>query len=163
MARRRAVVINHAPGFSGTPWVGHFSSAASRLSCTTSSAISKLPIIRSMAPVSRPASSRKTVASACSVSVRGSARTSVFHDRTDFNARHARPGLGDLERFVQVGHLDLRIAADHFLGLDERPIHDHRLAVVESARGRRMWALYLVTPADPPLPPLLLSPTPNPL
>ena len=50
MARRRAEVINHAPGLSGIPWAGQFSSAATRLSWTTSSAMSKLPMRRTIAP-----------------------------------------------------------------------------------------------------------------
>src|SRR5579859_4787661 len=148
MARRLAVVVNHAPGLSGTPCSGHFSSAARRLSCTTSSAMSKLPIMRSMAPVSRPASSRKTAASAISVAVRRSARASVFHDRADFDARQSRPGLGDLECLVKVFHVELRIPADDFLRFYERPVDHHGLAVLETDRGRGLWMLELMAADD---------------
>ncbi len=69
IARRRAVVMSHAPGLSGMPCSGHLSSAATRLSWTTSSAMSKLPSTRTIAAVMRPASSRKTAATAASVVV----------------------------------------------------------------------------------------------
>src|SRR5258706_3188413 len=62
--------MSHAPGLSGMPCSGHFTSAATRLSWTTSSARSKLPRTRTRAPVSRPASSRKTTATAASVTER---------------------------------------------------------------------------------------------
>src|SRR5690348_11748784 len=70
--------MSHAPGLSGMPCSGHFSNAATRLSCTTSSATSKLPRTLTMAAVKRPASSRKTAASASSVVERVSASLVIF-------------------------------------------------------------------------------------
>ena len=83
MARRRAVVINHAPGLSGMPSSGHLSSAATRLSWTTSSARSKSPSIRTRAAVRRPASSRKTAATTRSVAL------CVFFSRSSGRPRAA--------------------------------------------------------------------------
>jgi DNA-directed RNA polymerase specialized sigma24 family protein len=69
-ARRRAVVRCQAPGRSGMPSRGQCSSAASRASWTRSSAWSKSPSSRTRDAVSRPASSRKTRATAVSVANR---------------------------------------------------------------------------------------------
>src|SRR3989441_12925040 len=112
MARRRAAVISHAPGLSGMPWAGHFSRAARRLSWTTSSAMSKLPMRRTKAPVSFAASSRNTAVSAASVAVLASVRPSSFHSRPHFY-RTGGPGPGHLERLVQIFDL-----------LDGEPAHD---------------------------------------
>src|SRR5256884_9240904 len=114
MARRRAAVINHAPGLSGIPWAGQFSSAATRLSWTTSSAMSKLPMRRTIAPVSLAASSRNTALSAASVAVLVSVRPSSFHSRPDLD-RAGAPCLGHLERLVEALYLHAGGATeDHF-------------------------------------------------
>jgi hypothetical protein len=46
----------------------------------------------------------------------------------DQPAIHARPGLRELNCFVDVVRLEDRVAADDLLGLDERPIRDGRPA-----------------------------------
>src|SRR6266446_930106 len=147
MARRRAAVINHAPGLSGIPWAGHFSSAATRLSWTTSSAMSKLPMMRTIAPVSFAASSRNTAVSAASVTFLVSVRPSSFHSRPDLD-RTGTPCLGHLERLVQVLDLDDGEAADDLFGFDERAVGDDGFAVLESDRGRRLRALQLLAADD---------------
>jgi hypothetical protein len=43
IARLRAVLISHAPGFDGTPSRGHRSAAIAKASCVASSATSKSP------------------------------------------------------------------------------------------------------------------------
>src|SRR5260370_18339580 len=147
------------------PCVGQVSNAASRLSWTTSSAMSKLPIMRTMAPVSFAASSRKTAASAASVAVRvcliqgpprthafgsefvGILRASAFHDRPDFDAP-SRPRLRHLESLIEIGHVDHRKSADDLLGLDERTVGHHRLAGVEADGGSGLRALQLLASYD---------------
>src|ERR1700674_2790891 len=158
MARRRAVVISHAPGLSGMPCSGHVSRAASRLSWTTSSAMSKLPMRRTMAPTSLPASSRKTVATVASASVRASVRPSVFHDRPHFDHLAARPPLGHLDRLVEVGHLDDSETSDDLLRLDERAVGEDGLAVLEVHGGRGLGALELLAPDDLPCLRVLVEP-----
>src|SRR3989440_3370743 len=134
IARRRAVVISHAPGRSGMPCSGHVSSAASRLSWTTSSAMSKFPMILTMAPVSLAASSRKMATSAASVAVRVSVRPSSFHSRPHLDGT-GRPRLGHLQRLVQVFDLDDGEASDDLLRLHERSVGDDGLAVIEPNGG----------------------------
>src|SRR5487761_52491 len=149
MARRRAVVIYHAPGLSGMPCSGHFSTATTRLSWTTSSARSKSPSTRTSAAVSRPASSRKTAATAASAAVyvpsavrRGlrhpCARLpdlrGVVHHGPHLNdpvLSASRPKLGHGQRLVEVFHLDDRESANDLFGLDEGPVSDDGLAVLE--------------------------------
>src|ERR1051325_6151238 len=143
IARRRAVVMSHAPGLSGMPCCGHLSRAATRLSWTTSSAMSKLPIRRSIAPVSRAASSRKTATSAASVAVRDSVRPSSFHSRPDFD-RSGAPRLGHVESLVQVFDVDDGEATDDLFGLDEGAVGDDRLAVLEPDRGGGLGSVHLL-------------------
>src|SRR3989440_11190711 len=145
MARRRAAVINHAPGLSGMPWTGHFSRAVSRLSWTTSSAMSKLPMSRTIAPVSFAASSRNTCVSAASVAVLVSVRPSSFHSRPHLY-RTGGPGLGHLERLVQIFDLNDGEPADDLLGFDERAVRDDWSAVVESYGRGGLPPLRLVAP-----------------
>src|SRR5438874_2448077 len=147
MARRRAAVISHAPGLSGIPWTGHFSRATRRLSWTTSSAMSKLPMRRTMAPVSLAASSRKTAVSAASVAARVSVRTSSFHSRPHLD-RAGRPGLGHLEGFVEVFDLHDREPADDLFRLDERAVGDDPLAVAGADRGDSLRTLQLLAADD---------------
>src|SRR5256886_15307296 len=122
------------------PWSGHFSSAASRLSWTTSSATSKLPMILTMAPVSFAASSRKMATSAASVAGRVSVRPSSFHSRPHLDGT-GRPRLGHLQRLVQVFDLDDGEASDDLLRLHERSVGDDWLAIVEPNGGRRLAGL----------------------
>src|SRR5258708_7611803 len=142
IARRRAVVINHAPGLSGMPCSGHFSNATTRLSWTPSSARSKSPSTRTSAAVSRPASSRKTAATAASAAVyvpsavrRGLRHPCarlfdlcrVVHHRPyldDPILSASWPHLGHGKRLVNVLHLAARESADPPFGLDERAVGD---------------------------------------
>src|SRR5690606_4205484 len=60
----RAVVVSHAPGFSGTPSRSQWSTASATASCSASSARSKSPHDRISVATMRPCSWRKTAASA---------------------------------------------------------------------------------------------------
>src|SRR5260370_27211339 len=170
MARRRAVVINHAPGLSGIPCSGPVSSAATRLSWTTSSARSKSPRVRTSAAVSRPASSRKTAATATSAALRVcSAVLGIVREPASFRflalsrlVDHRphfhcppRPGLGHGEGLVEILDLDDREAADDLLRLDIRPVRDDGLAVLD-AHGRRVALPLELFAADQPAGPALL-------
>src|SRR5712691_1147289 len=178
MARRRAVVINHAPGLSGMPCSGHFSNAATRLSWTTSSARSKSPIARTSAAVSRPASSRKTATTAASVAVRvcsavlGSVREpsgfrlfnfSRVVDHRPHLDRAGRPCLSDSKRLVEILDLDNREASDDLLRLDVWPVGDDGLAILDAHRCRAAWALELLATDESAGPGLLLEPLACPL
>src|SRR3989440_11273719 len=158
MARRRAAVISHAPGLSGMPWAGHFSRAARRLSWTTSSAMSKLPMRRTKAPVSFAASSRNTAVSAASVAVLASVRPSSFHSRPHFH-RTGRPLLGHLECLVQILDLDDGKPADDLLGLDEGAVGDNGFAAVEADGRGGLRPLQLLDPHDLAGPAVLLQTT----
>src|SRR5204863_224242 len=147
MARRRAAVINHAPGLSGIPWAGQFSSAATRLSWTASSAMSKLPMRRTIAPVSLAASSRNTAVSAASVTFLVSVRPSSFHSRPDLD-RAGAPCLGHLERLVEILHLHDGESADDLFRLDERAVGDDGLAVLKTNRGSGLRSLQLFAADD---------------
>src|ERR1700674_319768 len=176
MARRRAVVISHAPGLSGMPCSGHFSSAATRLSWTTSSARSKSPRARTSAAVSRPASSRNTAATAASAALRlpSAVRRGLRHPRARFfdlcrmvdHGPHlddpalsaAWPYLGHGKRLVQVFHLDDRESADNLFGLDEGSVRDDGLAVLEPNGRRAVRAKELLTADDLPRLAVVLEP-----
>src|SRR5712692_9433071 len=173
IARRRAVVISHAPGLSGIPCSGHVSSAATRLSWTTSSARSKSPRARTSAAVSRPASSRKTAATAASAAVRAcSAVLRAVRDPSGFRLldlsrvvdhgphldRARRPGLGHGERLVEILDLDDREASDDLLRLDIRPVGDDGLAILDSHRRRGARPLELFAADQPAGPALLFEP-----
>jgi hypothetical protein len=58
-------------------------------------------------------------------------------------ARRARPGLDHPQGLVQVGDLDLGVAADHLLALHERPVGDDRFTALQPHRGRRLRCLQL--------------------
>src|SRR5690349_7071793 len=60
MARLRAVVTIHAPGWGGTPSAGHVAAATVNASWTTSSAMSMSPRKRIRVATQRPYSRRKT-------------------------------------------------------------------------------------------------------
>src|SRR5258708_8533941 len=117
MARRRAVVINHAPGLSGMPCSGHFSSAATRLSWTTSSARAKSPSTRISAAVSRPASSLKTATTAASVVACVPSAFRVVDQGPDLDDAAAGPCLGHAERFIEILHFDDLEAPNGLLSL----------------------------------------------
>ena len=60
IARRLAAAISHAPGLSGTPASGHFSTAATSASCAKSSARPMSPTMRARRAMSRGDSMRQT-------------------------------------------------------------------------------------------------------
>src|SRR5260370_16914555 len=170
MARRRAVVINHAPGLSGIPCSGHVSSAATGLSWVTSGGRWKWARAGTRGAGSRPASSRKTAATATSAGVRvcsavlGGVRepsgfrllhlSGVVDHRPHFD-RARRPGLGHGERLVEILDLDDREATDDLLRLDIRPVGDDGLAVLD-AHGRPVARPLELFAADQPAGPALL-------
>src|SRR6267378_3936168 len=108
--------------------------------------MSKLPISRTIAPVSLAASSRNTAVSAASVAVLVSVRPSSFHSRPHFH-RTGGPGLGHLERLVQILDLNDGEPADDLLGLDERAVRDDGSAVIESD-GRSGFGPFQLLTAD---------------
>src|SRR5712691_3649998 len=132
MPLRRAVVMSQAPGFSGTPSRGQCSSAATSASCTHSSARSKSPRLRTSAAVNRPASSRKTPATASLVTL----RALVLDGGSNFHVAH-RPGLRDPDRLIEIGDLDERVSAHLLLGFDEGPVEDLHRAINAPHRGGR--------------------------
>src|SRR6266849_1003399 len=158
MARRRAVVINHAPGLSGMPCSGHFSSAATRLSCTTSSARAKSPSTRISAAVSRPASSLKTAATAASVVACVSAAFRVVDQGPDLDDAAAVPCLGHAECFIEILDFDDREAADDLLRLDEWAVRDCGLAVLDANCRCGARTLELSATGDPARLAVLLEP-----
>src|SRR5258708_3802612 len=144
MARRWATVSNHARGCSGMPSRGQLSSATSSASWTTSRATSNSPRRRSSAPPSRPASSRNTAVSAASISSLGIGGSGplwssaigvlLLHQWPDLDHGVARcvcssPRLGELQRLIKVGHLDLSHPTNHFRSLKERTIGHEQLAI----------------------------------
>src|SRR5450759_5032980 len=143
-ARRRAVVINHAPGLSGMPCSGHLSNATTRLSWTTSSARSKSPSTRTSAAVSRPASS-PSVAPCVLFGVLALDHGPHFDDPA---LAAARPRLGYGQRLVQILDLDDREPAHDLLGLDERSVGHDRLAIFEPNGCRAAWTLELFAADD---------------
>src|SRR5438105_13431981 len=109
--------------------------------------MSKLPMRRTIAPVSLAASSRNTALSAASVAVLVSVRPSSFHSRPDLD-RAGAPCLGHLERLVEVLHLHDGEATDDLFGLDERAVGDDGLAVLETDGGRGLRSLQLLAADD---------------
>ena len=75
MARLRAVITSHPPGFGGTPSRGHRSAATANASWAASSARSKSPRKPTSDASTRPHSSRKTCSSKRYISASG--RTST--------------------------------------------------------------------------------------
>src|SRR5215469_11744194 len=69
MPLRLAVVISHAPGLSGMPDSGHFSSAATSASCARSSATATSPTMRVSPAIKRADSIRQTASIARWVAV----------------------------------------------------------------------------------------------
>src|SRR6202158_1495394 len=143
-ARRLAVAISQAPGFSGTPVAGQYSRAASRASCVKSSASGTSRSIRARLVISRGCSIRQTAriarwAAAAVMTadvvglflVRLASRAGKTGERTNlaypFPARHqVFVELHEFPRrrqsFLLVPKLEDRVAANHLLGLDERTV-----------------------------------------
>src|SRR5437763_13845715 len=127
MARLRAVVVIHPPGFGGTPRSGHCSAAIANASATASSARSTSPRTRIKVAVQRPASRRKTSSRA---GIRGA----------DLDRPLAGGGAlaGPLEGGVEVGRFDDPEAAHLLLGLGVGTVgHRHLAAVGADDRCRR--------------------------
>src|SRR5262245_33205924 len=120
MARLRAVVVIHPPGFGGTPWVGHRSAAIANASATASSARSMSPRTRISVAVTRPASRRKT-----------SASSSGTFSGADLDRSLTRGGglAGPFERGVEVGGFDDPEAAHLLLGLGVGAVGHRHVAV----------------------------------
>src|SRR3954467_10206304 len=108
MARLRAVVVIHPPGFGGEPLSGQRSAAIANASATASSATSTSPRMRISVAVQRPASRRKTAA-----------RSSFTLERSHLDGALAGRGAlaPPLQRGVEVGGLDHPEAAHLLLGL----------------------------------------------
>src|SRR5688572_13594861 len=70
-------------------------------------------------------------------------RLLVLRDRTHLDAAEARAGnsRGDLDRLIQVLRFDEVIAAELFLGFNERPVGGGNLSVADSDRRRRSGRL----------------------
>src|SRR2546422_11065146 len=96
--------------------------------------MSKLPISRTIAPVSFAASSRNTAVSAASVAVLVSVRPSSFHSRPHFY-RTGGPGLGHLQPLLPIFDLPDGEPADDLLGFDERAVRAAGSCFLESGRA----------------------------
>src|SRR5688500_18762269 len=155
-ARRLAAVISQAPGFSGTPVVGHCSRAATRASWVNSSASGTSRSILARLVISRGCSIRQTAriarwASATVMAADDAGGT--LASRACEGAKLACPfptrhevlvELHELPRgrhgFLLAGQLEDRIAANDLLGLHERAVDDAELPVDYPhlcARGER--------------------------
>src|SRR3984893_17690855 len=144
-ARRLAVAISHAPGFSGTPVVGHRSSAANKASCVKSSASGTSRSILAKLVISRGCSIRQTAKIARWASAAVMAADSVggtLVSRAGKRANLARPFPARHEVLVELHELgrhrhglllarqlEDRVAANDFLGLYERAVEDAELPV----------------------------------
>src|SRR6266550_4605050 len=149
-ARCFAVPISQAPGRSGTPSTGHCSSAATRASCASSSAVPMSPTTRASPAMSRADSIRQitSIARCASVDAGSIARapSHSFHlnDLTDFEgvAVEGCP-LEPLDCLVNRAHLPQPIATNQLLGLREWPVDDGAFLAVKPhalALGARVEA-----------------------
>ncbi len=132
MARLRAVVTIHPPGFGGTPAAGQRSAATRNASWTASSAMSMSPKRRIRVATARPDSSRKTCSTwLAAAPVTDSYAGSSWNGRTSTGAAAGDGGLGGpRQRGVEVGGLDDPEAAELLLGLGERAVGRHHVAVL---------------------------------
>src|SRR5207253_3644443 len=130
----------HAPGFSGTPEVGHCSSAATRASCASSSAVPMSPTRRASPAMSR-ADSIRQIASivrcasmtaalprpgpSSAFALRGSMARAPLHalgleDLTDLVGTGVeRRALEPFESLVHRAHLPEPVPRDKLLGRSE--------------------------------------------
>src|SRR5436309_2354536 len=148
-------------------------------SWTHSSATSKSPRARTSAAVSRPASSRKTSATAASVPKKRSMNLGiapsvlrlsvlfavlgllvVLDARPDLDAA-AGPGLRERDRVVQVLGLDDGEPAHGLLRLEERAVGHEGLAVLLPDRRRRPRGLELLAALEVAVLRVLLPPLPD--
>src|SRR5712671_2071135 len=149
-ARRLAVAISHAPGFSGTPVSGHRSRAANRASCVKSSASGTSRSILARLVISLGCSIRQTAriarwASAAVMAADPLCRPLVSRARRGEGAQLASPfpareqvlvELHELlhrrQRLLLARQLEDGVAADHLLGLNERTVDDAEQPVLDT-------------------------------
>src|SRR5258708_5894463 len=145
-ARREALTISQAPGFSGTPVTGHRSRAASSASCVKSSASGTSRSILAKLVISRGCSIRQTARIAQWVSAAVMAADRVRRPSPSRTTRGKRAKLADpfptrheilvelhellrrRQRLFFARQLEDRVAADDFLGLHEWAVGDAELA-----------------------------------
>src|SRR2546426_2929599 len=150
IARCFAVPMSQAPGFSGTPEVGHCSSAATSASCASSSAVPMSPTTRASPAMSRADSIRQITSIARCVSVdAGSIARALSHSSHLNDLRDLEGGavegcpLEPLDCLVNRAHLPQPIATHQLLGLREWPVDDGPLLAVKPhalALGARVEA-----------------------
>src|SRR5712691_7516928 len=152
IARCFAVPMSQAPGRAGTPDVEHCSSAATRASCASSSAVPMSPTTRASPAMSRADSIRQiaSIARCASVAaisrrlgpagaspIRGPMASAPSHaleldDLTDLEGP-AVVGcpLEPLEGLVDRAHLPQPVSRHQLFRLRERPVDDGALGAVE--------------------------------
>src|SRR5882672_10495841 len=127
--------MSQGPGFSGTPAVGHCSSAATSASCASSSAEPMSPTVRASPAMSRADSIRQIASIArCVSSVTATARSCalVLGDLADLEGPAVvGRALEPLDCLVHRAHLPQPVAGHELLGLRERPVDDGALLAVE--------------------------------
>src|ERR1700731_534165 len=146
-ARRLAVAISHAPGFSGTPVAGHRSRAANKATCVKSSASGTSRRILAKLVISRGCSIRQTArivrwASAAVLAAEPVCRTLASRAGWGKRAKFTRPFPPRHELLVELHELgrrrdglflalqlEDRVAANDLLGLYERAVEDAELPV----------------------------------
>src|SRR2546422_7922228 len=110
--------------------------------------MSKLPISRTIAPVSFAASSRNTAVSAASVAVLVSVRPSSFHSRPHFY-RTGGPRPGHLERRGHVLYLHHREPPRDLPRFHQQAVPAHGPALAASGRPGRVPPLLARPPRGP--------------
>src|SRR2546427_3190726 len=146
VARCFAVAISQAPGRSGTPDAGHCSSAATRASCASSSAVPISPTRRASRAMSRADSIRQIASIArCASPPRGPMTTApsrafVHGHLTDLECS-AVVGcpLEPFDGFVHRAHLPQPVPGHELLGLCERAVNHGALVAVEP-NTLSLWA-----------------------
>src|SRR6266852_5931574 len=152
IARCFAVPMSQAPGRSGTPSLGHCSSAATSASCASSSAVPMSPTTRASPAMSRADSIRQIASIARCTSVAGVSRRTGPAGASPFLGTMARAPshafelenltdlegpalvgctLEPLERFIDRPHLPQPVPGHELLGLRERPVDHGALLAVE--------------------------------
>src|SRR6266487_814357 len=138
IARCLAVPISQAPGFSGTPEVGHCSRAATRASCASSSAVPMSPTMRASPAMSRADSMRQIASMARFASpFDGSMAKPPSHGLHLENLTDLiRPdvewcALEPFDRLVHRAHLPQPVAGHELFGLRERSVDHGALLAIE--------------------------------
>jgi len=73
-----------------------------------------------------------------------------LHHRSNFDGTTSWPGFGDAQCLVKVGHVDLNIAANDLIALNEGAVVDDRLSpTLEAHSGRGKGRLELVARTEP--------------